>query len=121
MYTRLVNLLVCDFVSGSTRFLSNRGCCRCQTWICGYVQRALGTSRVWSGVVHTRCALIRDRQPTAWDDFARSAEAEATCIPKVSHQIVVERFQYYKCQVRGSFCEISEEYDVKLYYTVVAS
>ena len=25
---------------------------------------------------------------------------------------------YYKCQVRGSFCEISEEYDVK---TVVAS
>ena len=70
---------------------------------------------------YTRCALIRDRQPTAWDDFARSAEAEATCIPKVSHQIVVERFQYYKCQVRGSFCEISEECDVKLYYTVVAS
>ena len=26
------------------------------------------------------------------DDFARSAEAEATCIRKVSHQIVVERF-----------------------------
>ena len=21
--------------------------------------------------------------------------------------------RYYKCQVRGSFCEISEEYDVK--------
>ena len=21
--------------------------------------------------------------------------------------------QYYKCQVRGSFCEISEEYDAK--------
>ena len=41
---------------------------------------------------YTRCALIRDRQPTAWDDFARPAEAEATCIPKVSHQIVVERF-----------------------------
>ena len=41
-------------------------------------------------------------------------EAEATCIRKVSHQIVVERFtEYYKCQVRGSFCEISEEYDVK--------
>ena len=51
-----------------------------------YVQRALGTARVWSGVVqeqhvngggsyYTRCALIRDRQPTAWDDFARSAEA----------------------------------------------
>ena len=33
------------------RFLSNRGCCRYQTWICGYVQRALGTTRVWSGVV----------------------------------------------------------------------
>ena len=33
------------------RFLSNRGCCRYQTWICGYVQRALGTARVWSGVV----------------------------------------------------------------------
>ena len=41
---------------------------------------------------YTRCALIRDRQPTAWDDFARPAEAEATCIRKVSHQIVVERF-----------------------------
>ena len=70
----------------------------------GYVQRALGTARVWSGVVqrtaclrqgpkivysyYTRCALIRDRQPTAWDDFARPAEA---CIRKVSHQIVVER------------------------------
>ena len=37
---------------------------------------------------YTRCALIRDRQPTAWDDFARPAEA---CIRKVSHQIVVER------------------------------
>ena len=58
---------------------------------------------------YTRCALIRDRQPTAWDDFARPAEAEATCIRKVSHEIVVE-IQYYKCQVRGSFCEISEEY-----------
>ena len=29
---------------------------------------------------YTRCALIRDRQPTAWDDFARPAEAETTCI-----------------------------------------
>ena len=26
-------------------------------------------------VYYTRCALIRDRQPTAWDDFARPAEA----------------------------------------------
>ena len=41
---------------------------------------------------YTRCALIRDGQPTAWDDFARPAEAEAMCIRKVSHQIVVERF-----------------------------
>ena len=41
---------------------------------------------------YTRWALIRDRQPTAWDDFARPAEAETTCIRKVSHQIVVERF-----------------------------
>ena len=69
---------------------------------------------------YTRCALIRDRKPTAWDDFP--AEAETTCIPKVSHQIVVEitKIEYYKCQVRGSFCEISEEYDVKPDYTVVA-
>ena len=63
---------------------------------------------------YTRCVLIRDRQPTAWDDFARPAEAEATCIRKVSHQIVVERFLkvsiLIRCQVRGSFCEISEEY-----------
>ena len=41
---------------------------------------------------YTRCALIRDRQPTAWDGFARSAETEATCIWKASPQIVVERF-----------------------------
>ena len=30
----------------SARFLSNSVCCRCQTWICGYLQRALGTARV---------------------------------------------------------------------------
>ena len=41
---------------------------------------------------YTRCALIRDRQPTAWDGFARPAETEVTCILKVSLQIVVERF-----------------------------
>ena len=41
---------------------------------------------------YTRCALITDRQPTAWDGFARPAETEATCIRKVSPQIVVERF-----------------------------
>ena len=39
---------------------------------------------------YTRCALIRDRQQTAWDDFARPAEVEAACIRKVNHQIVVE-------------------------------
>ena len=38
-------------VSLWTRFLSNRGCCRYQTWICGYVQRALGTARLWNVVV----------------------------------------------------------------------
>ena len=40
------------FVSRFVRtFLSNRGCCRYQTWICGYVQLELGTARVWSGIV----------------------------------------------------------------------
>ena len=38
---------------------------------------------------YTRCALIRDRRPTAWDGFASPAETEATCIWKVSPQIVV--------------------------------
>ena len=33
----------------------------------------------------------------------------------------VSKIQYYKCQVRCSFCERSEEYDVKPDYTVVAS
>ena len=60
---------------------------------------------------------IRDRQPTAWDDFACPAEAEATCIWKVSPQIYssreISKIQYYKCQVGCRFCEISEEYDVK--------
>ena len=58
------------------------------------------------------------------DDFARSAEAETTCIRNVSHQIVpreIFKIQYYNCLVRGSSCEISEEYDVKPDYTVVAS
>ena len=39
------------WVSLYPRFLSNRGCCRYQTWIFGYVQRALGTARVWNVVV----------------------------------------------------------------------
>ena len=94
----------------SACFFSNRGCYRYQTWICGYVQRALGTAKVWNGVVQeqyvyggglklytaivlgVRCALGIDRQPTAWDDFAPPAEIEATCIWKVSPQIVVEKF-----------------------------
>ena len=48
---RSVGRSVCVCVYLFPRFLSNRGCCRYQTWICGYVQRALGTARVWSGVV----------------------------------------------------------------------
>ena len=47
--SRSVGLCVCVYLF--PRFLSNHGCCRYQTWICGYVQRALGTARVWSGVV----------------------------------------------------------------------
>ena len=38
---------------------------------------------------YTRCALIRDRQNRL---CTRPAETEATCIWKVSPQIVVERF-----------------------------
>ena len=38
-------------IAHPARFLSNGGCCRYQTWICGYVQRALGTARVWNVVV----------------------------------------------------------------------
>ena len=41
---------------------------------------------------YTRCALIRDYQPTTWDGFAHPAETEASCIWKVSPQIVIERF-----------------------------
>ena len=86
-------------------------------YICGYVQRALGTARVWSGVVQNSlftvwgyinymCA-IRDHQPTAWDGFTRPAETEAKCNCKVSLQIVVYReiskSLYYEYQVRGRF------------------
>ena len=46
-----VGLSVSRLVGLSARFLSNRGCGRYQTWIFGYVQRALGIKRVWSGVV----------------------------------------------------------------------
>ena len=46
---------------------------------------------------------------TAWDDFPHAAETEATCIWKVSLQIVVEisNSLCYECQVRGSFCDRS--------------
>ena len=50
-----------------------------------------GGQKLYTAIMPARCALIRDRQPTAWDDmddFVRPAEA---CIRKVSHQIVVER------------------------------
>ena len=40
---------------------------------------------------NTRCALIRDRQQTAWDDFHDFARPAEACIRKVSQQIVVER------------------------------
>ena len=41
---RLVDQSVCLCVCLSARFLSNCGCGGYQTWICGYVQRALGTA-----------------------------------------------------------------------------
>ena len=53
---------------------------------------ALYKNSMFTAYTAIRCALVRDRQPTAWDDFARPAEAETTCTRKVSHQIVVERF-----------------------------
>ena len=91
-FSWLVGRSVGRLVGLSARFLSNRGCGRYQTWICGYVQLAIGTARVWSGVVrgpkiiysyYTRCTLIRDWQLTAWDGFAHPAEIEVTCIWKV--------------------------------------
>ena len=104
---RLVSWSVGLWVCLSARFLLNRGCCRYQTWICRYATGARhskslerrcprtgrGPKIIYSGY-YTRCALIRDRQPTAWDDFARPAEAEVMCIWKVSphDQIIVERF-----------------------------
>ena len=101
---RLVNLLVCEFVSphvfsrtvaavdtkrGYVGMYNGRSAQ--QEWRCprtACLRR--GPKIIYS--YYTRCALIRDRQPTAWDGFARSAETEATCIWKASPQIVVERF-----------------------------
>ena len=48
----------------------------------------------WAKIIYsyyTRCALIRDLQPTAWDDFHDFARPAEACIQKVSQQIVVER------------------------------
>ena len=97
----VVGLSVSRSVGLTARFLSNRGCSRYQTWICGYVQRALGTARVWSGVVEEQHVLIRrgpkimcsyilywvcinKRSQTDWDTLAPPAETEVTCIWKVS-------------------------------------
>ena len=95
-------------VSLFPRFLSNSGCCRYQTWICGYVQQALGTARVWSGVVQEQhvyggglklyTVIILGVHQLEIADRLRMclhvqlAETEATCIWKVSPQIVVWRF-----------------------------
>ena len=59
----------------------------------------LGPKIIYS--YYTRCALIRDRRPTAWDGFARPAGTEATCIWKVSPQIVVGRFFFTFGRVKG--------------------
>ena len=58
---------------------------------------------------YTRCALIRDRQPTAWDDFARTAEIEVTCKPSDSSREISKN---HERQVKDSFCKRSEEYNV---------
>ena len=119
-------MLVCDFVSGSTRFLANHGCCRyVDMWVRATGARnsksldrrcprtaclRRGPKIIYS--YYTRCELIRD---------GTTLHVQLRQKQRVSQRIVVARFQYYKCQVRGSFCEISEEYDVKLDYTVVTS
>ena len=104
--SRSVCLSVGRFVA---RFLLNRGCGKYQTWICMWVhatgarhsksleRRCLRTACLRRGPkiiysYYTRYALIRYCQPTAWDGFAHPAETEATCIWKVTPQIVVERF-----------------------------
>ena len=48
---RSVGQSVCRSVGLFARFLLNRGCGKYQTWIFGYMQRALGTVRVWSSIV----------------------------------------------------------------------
>ena len=62
---------------------------------------------------YTRCALIRDRQLTAWDGFARPAETVYLESKPSDSSREISKSLYYECQVRGSFCERSEEYDVK--------
>ena len=58
---------------------------------------------------YTRCALIRARQPTAWDGFARTAEIEVTCKPSDSSGEISKN---HERQVKDSFCKRSEEYNV---------
>ena len=64
---------------------------------------------------YTRCALIRDHRPTAWEGFARPAETENNVYleSKPSSSREISKSLYYECRVRGSFFERSEEYDVK--------
>ena len=103
---RLVNLLVCDFVSPHVFSRTVAAVVpNVDMWVCAtgarhsksLERRCPRTACLRRGPkitysYYTRCALIKDHQPTAWDDFARTGEAETTCIRKVSHQIVVERF-----------------------------
>ena len=103
----MVNLLVCDFISPQVFSLTVAAVHAKR----GYVGMCNGRSaQQESGAALSKnsvftagpknyiqllyyCALIRDRQPTAWMTLhVQLAEAEATCIRKVSHQIVVERF-----------------------------
>ena len=51
MVGRLVNLLVCDFVSPHVFSRTVAAVDTKRGYVHGCVQRALGTARVWSGVV----------------------------------------------------------------------
>ena len=48
----------------SAFFLSNHGSGGHQMWICGYVQRALATARVWSGVKLSKNSMFMGRAYT---------------------------------------------------------
>ena len=55
--------------------------------------------------------------------LASPAETEATCIWKVSPQLVVGIFLKVRImsRIRDSFCERNEEYDVKTIYKLCCS